>query len=158
MVYDSEWNFAVLDEATRRTGRLVKVVRAYSCKGYSLKGLNFKFIQRDAEEQTARQDLYPQLLGCQLFCDLPRAIHWLWVHLISPLLPVRTREKTSIVDTSSRRDLSLLDRHIKPEERPAWLGGTSTKSITEAWENAAMPPLGQTSFRRYDEPGFEYLG
>jgi hypothetical protein len=158
MIYDHEWNFVLLDEATRRTGRLVKVVRAYSSRGFRLKDLSLKLLQHDGEQQTLAQDLYPQLLGQQLFCDLPKIIHWMWVHVIAPLTPERTRSKTCIVDTANRADGALLDRHLKPEERPVWLGGRSPKEWppTWAWCDAAMPPIGETPFLRYDEPGFVY--
>ena len=156
MRYNYENAFQLLDEASRRTGKMVKRARAYSSRGFRLRDMSMKFLQHDAEQQSLTQDLYPQTLGQQLFCDLPKFIRWVWVHVVAPLTPERTRQKTCIVDTSYAADCERLDAHIATVHRPAWLGGTSTKEWPPSflWEEVVLRPIGLGVFRRYDEPGY----
>ena len=49
--YGTEWTFQCLDEATRRTGKIVKLTRVFSVKGFQLRKLNLKLVQWDAQKK-----------------------------------------------------------------------------------------------------------
>jgi hypothetical protein len=104
-------------------------------------------------------------------CNLPRAINWLWTHICAPLLPARVKEKTGILDTSVPGDRAMLERHLRLEKLPGWVGG-GWRQYPPSWDwlDAALQPLDREAgsadlaaanahegfaFRRYDEPGFE---
>lgn len=145
--------FQVLDEATRRTGHIVKVTRTLSFKGFKLKQLNLKLVRWDAGCKSRLQDLYPQQLGQMLFVDPPKSILWAWNHLVWPLLPRRVAEKTHLISSAG----GTLERHSKLESLPAFLGGTSRMPWPPP-QSMWPPAIGALTygpggtFRRYDTP------
>ena len=147
--HGTEWHFQCLDEATRRTGQLVKQSRILSVQGFALRMLNMKLVRWDAKTRAAAQDLYPQLLGSMIYIDPPKSLMILYTNVVRPLLPPRLKAKTTVLDSASPIDLQKLDRHCKLECLPTYVGGK--RSLT--WppkEDELLPPLGLTTFIRYD--------
>ena len=143
--YCDEWMFQVLDEATRRTGRLVKVTRTLSLKGFKLKQLNLKLVRWDAATKARTQDLYPQQLGQMLFIDPPKSLLWAWEHLVKPLMPRRVAERTQLIDSSSPAGRATIEQHSRLETLPAFLGGCS-KMPWPPNPDTWMPPVGPLTF------------
>ena len=150
-----EWLFQVLDEATRRTGVLVKVTRMLSLRGFALSMLNLKLARWDAQAKAETQDLYPQLQGEMLLVDPPKALLWAWTAIVRPLLPKRVAERTHLVDTTTAAGRATLQQRCSLESLPTFLGGSSTMPWPpqpKEW----LPPLGALTFgkggtfRRYD--------
>ncbi|KAL3939331.1 MAG: hypothetical protein SGBAC_005934, partial [Bacillariaceae sp.] len=63
MMYGNEAMFQVVDEITRRTGRLTKMTKILDMGNASLRGINRTYIKRDAVCSKALEDNYPQLLA-----------------------------------------------------------------------------------------------
>lgn len=148
-----EWLFQVLDEATRRTGVLVKVTRLLSLRGFALSMLNLKLARWDAQAKAETQDLYPQLQGEMLLVDPPRALLWAWTAIVRPLLPKRVAERTHLIDTTTATGRATLQQRCSLESLPTFLGGSSPMPWPpKEW----LPPLGVLTFgeggtfRRYD--------
>ena len=154
-VYCDEWVFQVLDEATRQTGDIVKVVRTLSLKGFKVKQLNLKMVRWDAGCKARTQDLYPQQLGQMLFIDPPKSLLWAWDHLVKPLLPRRVAEKTLLVNSASAVGRATIEQHSRLDSLPAFLGGSSRVPWPPP-EDTWMPPIGPlvfgagSTFRRCD--------
>lgn len=149
--YIQEWVFQVLDEATRRRGKVVKLVRVLSVKGFSLRMLNMKLAQWDAQNKARCQDLYPQLLGQMYYVNPPKSMLWIWLNVIRPLMPQRVTSKTNVLDVENRQaHCDLVGRHCKREFLPHFIGGFSHKKWPLTDE--PMPPIGLRPFIRYDIP------
>ncbi len=149
--YANEWNYAVVDDATRLTGRIVKITRAFSVDGLKLGMLNFKLARWDAEKRAEAQDLYPQMLGHLYFCNGPPSLRWVWLHIIQPLLPKRVREKTGILDTLHKPDdMAKMECFMRRELLPAFLGGDARLWPPSLEDIDKLPVLGNPPFRRYD--------
>ena len=150
--YVQEWVFQVLDEATRRRGKIVKLTRVISVKGFRLSMLNLKLTQWDADNKARAQDLYPQLLGQMYYTNPPKSLLWVWVNVIRPLIPQRVKAKTNVLDTDTRAaHRQLLERHCKHEALPAFVGGASKLPWPPRLDRP-LPLMGLTRFRRYDIP------
>ena len=149
-LHANEFNFQLMDEATRRSGRIVKLTRVLSVLGFRLGMFHLRLARWDAETQAQLQDLYPQLLSENLFTNPARSLYWLWAHIVRPMLPARVRAKTAVLDTvGNPADRARLERRLRRDCTPRFLGGTSPRPWPPTDEPRA-PPVGITPFIRYD--------
>jgi len=70
-LYNSEATCQVLDEITRRTGRLTKFMRLIDMTNMQLLKMNRTYVKRDAAASKAYEVFYPQLLGTMFLFNSP---------------------------------------------------------------------------------------
>ena len=100
-VYGNECAFQVLEEVTRRTGRLTKQIKIFDLKNLSLRKMNRTWIMRDASCNKALEDYYPWTLGC---IYLANSLSWLstvW-NAFHPFFPKRMVEKMNFLPPLSK--------------------------------------------------------
>jgi hypothetical protein len=89
-----------MDAATRRTGRLVKYIRAMDCSGLSSSSLfeGLRFLRMEAAKVIRdMQVLYPQMLGNVLFLHGPTTATVIYDRVIRPLMPSKVSQKTLVL-------------------------------------------------------------
>lgn len=59
----NEIQYQILDEITRRTGKLTKVLRIMDLSDFPIGSFNREYMNRDAAANKELEDYYPQLLG-----------------------------------------------------------------------------------------------
>lgn len=138
----NEFYFRVLDEVTRRTGRLTKLVRLVDMEGMTLKRMDRKFLKREGKVAKEIEDFYPQLLASVSVVNVPGWFAALW-KIIQLFFPARFKEKLDFVaipaDGKLPKDARIF-QHISTSCFPKKYGGESTN-----WppEGSYGPPDGQ---------------
>ena len=96
----SEWRFQVLDEVTRRTGRLTKHAIFIDCEGIGWKHMDRKASAREAKLMSLTQNVYPQVNGGFFLLKMPTFMQY-FIRLVRPLYPKRLLEKMDVIITES---------------------------------------------------------
>lgn len=121
----SEGIYRVLDEITRRTGRLTKVCRVFDMEGFPLKSFDKDCLNLESETANLIQEFYPQSASAILVVEAPRWCGWVW-KIAKPLLPHRVRDKFDFVyPKRSMKDRRKFLRHVALEHLPEKYGGTN---------------------------------
>lgn len=125
----NEFYFRVLDEVTRRTGRLTKMVRVIDMAGSSISRLDHRFLKVEGRTAKEIEDFYPQQLASVYLFNAPLWMEKAW-KVFSHLIPTRTRKKVDIFSRSSSKSLPKNARvfeHIRHCDLPQRYGGGSTE-------------------------------
>jgi len=127
LLYSNEATFQVVDEVTRRTGRLTKVIKVIDMGGTTLRGMSRTYLKRDAAGSKALQDYFPQLLGGMLVINGPTWISMLW-SAVKPFFPKRVVEKVDFLPSvyklkNSKKALKPFLKHVSEENLPERYGG-----------------------------------
>ena len=122
----NEWTAFALDQATRKTGRLVKCFRMFDAGGMGIKGFNLAFMKMDSELQNQLQNVYPQQLAALIVVNLPTPVRWFWEKLLKPMMPSRVVDKVLILDPSRPDHVrQIVDRTGLTEDwLPTFAGGS----------------------------------
>jgi hypothetical protein len=113
-----------VDEASRRTGRIVKLVRLIDATGMGWQTLSLKYISAVAAAARGSEDAYPQLLGYFFLCNAGRAARAVWENAARPLLPSRLVEKSAVLEPlTAKADLHRLLEWVPRAKLPSQLGG-----------------------------------
>lgn len=127
-LYEKEAVYQVLDEITRRTGRLTKSMKIIDMTNMQLLKMNRTFVKRDAAASKVGEDFYPQLLGTMFIFNSPGWLSGFW-SLIRPFFPKRVAEKIVFLPSLSKMNKSKKSfespilRHISKEHLPEKYGG-----------------------------------
>ena len=127
-VYTNECVFQVLDDVTRRTGKLTKMCKIIDIGSTRLSKINRSYLKRDGEVSKELENMYPQLVGTLLVLNSPSwmSIIWSFAKLIMPkrmvskidFLPAvkkQTKKKSSSLSSSSTKSTSShTKKHLKP--------------------------------------------
>merc|ERR1712232_1497858 len=100
-VYTNESIYQVLDDITRKTGRLTKLLKVVDMKGTTMGKMNRAYLSKDAAAAKEIDDYFPQLLGGFLVANSPKWISVIWKSC-RPLMPKRVVEKVDFLP--SKRD------------------------------------------------------
>ena len=134
----TEWCFQMVDDITRRTGRLTKTCRLIDMRGVRLRDMDRAYIARDGANAKTTEDFYPQLLAAAFLCHPPSWIQFLW-RVCRPLFPQRFIEKIDLIAPQSNpAEARRIHKYAPPESIPVRFGGLMT-----AWP----PPLGEENLR-----------
>lgn len=115
--------FQVMDEVTRRTGRLTKLLRVMDFVDMSLLGMDRAYIKMDAKASKILEDCYPQLLGTILITNAPGWLYGLW-NALKFLFPKRMVEKLGFVaPLKNPKDLQRFQQYVSLEHLPERYGG-----------------------------------
>jgi hypothetical protein len=131
-LYNNEATSQVLDDITRRTGRLTQFMRIIDMTDMQLLKMNRKYVKRDAAITKAYEDFYPQLLGTMFLFNSPGWLSAFWI-LVKPFFPKRVVEKIVFLPSlskmkKSKKSLEPFLRHISEEHLPKRYGG-----MNETW-------------------------
>eukprot|EP00980_Cylindrotheca_fusiformis_P007584 scaffold1580_cov116-Cylindrotheca_fusiformis.AAC.19 len=127
VLHTNEAIFQVLDDVTRRTGRLTKQMKMIDLGNASLRKMNFAYIKRDAACSKAFEDFYPQLLGTMFIANCPSWVGAAWSAL-RPFFPKRLAEKIDFLPSMSKMkgnksQLKPILKYVSEENLPARYGG-----------------------------------
>jgi len=142
--WSKEYIFQLCDEATRRTGRLVKQVNVIDMHGLRLADQDKRFYRALGRSSKDTELYYPQLLAVTAGVNAPTFLNLIWV-FVKRLMPKKTIEKTRICgarDTNKQAATAcpFLVHNFAPEEICSFLGGTlppSQKLLCAADRTAA---------------------
>ncbi|KAJ1637547.1 hypothetical protein T492DRAFT_951903 [Pavlovales sp. CCMP2436] len=122
--YLNEMVHQATDAASRRTGRIVKLVRLIDATGVGWHTLNMKYFSAVTAAARGSEDAYPQLLGYFFMCNAGRMARTFWENAARPLLPSRMVEKSALLEPlTSEADLQRLLVWVPLAKLPAQLGG-----------------------------------
>ena len=121
--------FQILDDTTRRTGRLTKQMKIIDMGNVSLRKLNRAYIKRDAACSKALEDYHPQILGTVFIANAPSWLSSVWT-VMKRFFPKRFVEKVDILPTlsqlkKSKDSLKPLLRYVSEEHLSERYGGKS---------------------------------
>lgn len=127
--YPKEWAFQICDEATRRTGRLVKMVTVVDMHSSRLSDNDKRFYKALGGASKDAEVYYPQLLSMTVPINTPSFLNILWV-FAKRLLPKKTIEKMRLCgarDTLKQPATKCpwVTYNFAPEDLPDFLGGTA---------------------------------
>ena len=127
MLYTNEAIFQILDEVTRRSGRLTKVTKIIDMGNTSLRGMNRTYLKRDAACSKSLEDYYPQLLAGMLIFNGPTWVSMLWAAM-KPFFPKRVVEKVDFLPSVSKlkgnkKALKPFLKHVSEQHLPERYGG-----------------------------------
>lgn len=123
----NEATFQVLDEVTRRTGRLTKVTNLMDETNVSLSKFNRKAMHQDAELTKELEDYWPQMLASIYIFNAPSWVNALW-KVIKHIFPKRIVNKVDFMPTSavSGKFYKPILRYVSEENLPEKYGGKNT--------------------------------
>jgi hypothetical protein len=129
LLFYNEYMFALVDDKTRRTGKLCKVIFIMDLQGFSLKNFDRRFAKANGDTTHIGNLYYPQLIKTIAIVNLPSTFRILysfskmftsrWALETQKICPARTRGR-------SARDCPFLSR-FGPDatsQVPHFLGGT----------------------------------
>jgi len=124
-MHATEASYQVLDEVTRRTGRLTKITQILDESNVSLLKVNRKAIKQDADISKEFEDYYPQALSSIYIFNAPSWVNALWA-VLRPIFPKRLAEKIDFVPAAQTLYKPLL-RHVSEANLPERFGGKNKK-------------------------------
>jgi hypothetical protein len=127
MMFANEAVSQVLDDVTRRTGRLTKQIKIMDMGNVYYRKMSRAYIKRGAACSKALQDYYPQFLGCMYIANSPSWLSTVWSAL-RPFFPKRLVEKIDFLPPSSKLKksksfLKSLTGYVTLEHVPERYGG-----------------------------------
>jgi hypothetical protein len=128
LMYVNEAVFQVLDDVTRRTGRLTKQLQVIDLGNISLRKLNLAYIKRDGACTKALDDYYPELLGGLYVANSPSWWGTTW-KVLSPFFPKTFVENLDMLPPLSKiqksREIHLksMMEYVSLDDLPERFGG-----------------------------------
>jgi len=130
--------FQIVDEVTRRTGRLTKVLRIMDGSDFALSSFNSDYIKRDAAANKQLEDFYPQLLGTVVYANMPGWAHAIW-RMFKPFFPKRFVEKVAVVQPLKYpKDTKYFLKYVSKDKLWEKYGGDNStwpvEPMSHLWE------------------------
>jgi len=94
--------YQILDEITRKTGRLTKLLKVIDMDGMTLGKMNRSHLSKDAAAAKEIDDYFPQLLGAMLVANPPKWIGLIW-KFCRLLMPKRIVEKVDFLPSNKEK-------------------------------------------------------
>jgi hypothetical protein len=137
-LYSHEAFHQVLDEISRRTGRLTKMVQFLDMANMQLLRMNLTYARRDAYTLHMMEEFYPEQIGTMFIFNSPEWLSGLWT-LIRPLFTKSLVEKVDFLPSISKMKKSKIRfgsvlRCISEDNLPEKYGG-----MNKTWP---LPPAG----------------
>jgi len=118
--------YQILDEVTRRTGKLTKLFRISDLTDFPLRSVNAKYVKRDAAANKEMEDLYPQMLGTIVYVNAPGWANALW-RVFKPFFPKRFLEKLAFVNPLKYpNDVKYFLKYISKDNLVERYGGNNS--------------------------------
>lgn len=134
----TEWCFQMVDDITRRTGRLTKTCRLIDMAGMRLTAMDRKYLANDGANAKVTEDHYPQLLAAAFICHAPTWVQVMW-RVFRPFFPARFVEKLDLISPlTNPAEARRILRYVAAADVPTRFGGE-----LDAWP----PPLGKENLR-----------
>ena len=126
-MYQNECVYQILDDITRRTGKLTKLLRVVDLEDVRLGDVNISYLKKDGVASKMTEDYYPQLLGALALCNCPGWVTGVW-NVLRHFFPKRTVEKVNIMGKKIRsKDVKFFLKYMSLENLPVKLGGRGGK-------------------------------
>jgi hypothetical protein len=144
LLYANEAVSQVLDDVTRRTGRLTKQLKVIDLDNVSLRKVNLTYIKRDATGTKALEDYYPQLLGNLYIFNSPSWFNTVW-NALSHFFPKRFVEKVDVlpplskIQKSRETHLKTIMKYVSVDHLPEKFGGLN-KEWPLPWDGHQFVP------------------
>jgi len=123
LVYQNEAVYQILDEVTRRTGKLTKLTRNMDFANFSLFKLNYKFAKQTAAVAKDIEEYHPHVLAGITIFNTPAWINGIWT-VMKPLFPKRVIGKIDFLSVKASRKLHKpILKHISEANLPENFGG-----------------------------------
>eukprot|EP00656_Telonema_subtile_P031831 TRINITY_DN34869_c0_g1_i1.p1 TRINITY_DN34869_c0_g1~~TRINITY_DN34869_c0_g1_i1.p1 ORF type:complete len:399 (+),score=89.73 TRINITY_DN34869_c0_g1_i1:34-1197(+) len=141
--------FAICDQASRETGRLVKFLEVLDFQNFGLRTLDRIFLQQFGEDAKSYEDFYPQLLRANVVANPPMIMSAIWK--ISKLfLPKRSADKTIFCGSDATKCPFLQDQ-LPYSELPTFLGGDCRCNSAVGGECIALTTNDQCELSNCDQ-------
>lgn len=122
----NEIAYQIIDEVTRRTGKLTKLLRILDFSGFALSSFNGEYLKRDAAASKQLEDFYPQLLGTVIIADLASWATTIW-KVFKPFFPKRFVEKMALVQPlKNSKDVKYFLKYVSKENLWERYGGNNS--------------------------------
>ncbi len=122
-IYGNESVYQILDDITRRTGKLTKLLRVVDLEDTRIRNVNIPYLKRDGAAGKMIEDYYPQMLGAVVVCYCPGWVTGMW-NVLRHMFPSRIVEKINFMGKKIRsKDVKFFLKHISLENLPAKFGG-----------------------------------
>jgi len=122
----NEISYQVLDEVTRRTGKLTKLLKIVDITNFPLRSFNIEALKRDAAASKLMEDFYPQLVGTVVLVNSPSWVNGLW-RMFKALFPKRFMEKLALVQPLKRpKDVKYFLKYVSKENLMKRYGGSNS--------------------------------
>lgn len=122
----NETIYQILDEVTRRTGKLTKLLRIMDASDFEMTSFNREYAKRDSAVNKQLEDLYPQLLGTVVVANAASWVNKVW-KLFKPLCPKRFTEKIAFVQPlKSATDVEYFLKYVSRNNLWERYGGESS--------------------------------
>jgi len=127
-LYYKEAIYQVLDEITRRTGKLTKYVKIADMTNMQLLKMNRTFIKMDATISKKNEDFYPQLIGGVFVFNSPGWVSGFFKIFVKPFFPKRLVENIVFLPSlskmkKSKKSFESILRFTSEEHLPEKYGG-----------------------------------
>mmetsp|Transcript_32296 Transcript_32296/g.49105 ORF Transcript_32296/g.49105 Transcript_32296/m.49105 type:complete len:291 (-) Transcript_32296:465-1337(-) len=137
-LYGNEIIFQVLDDITRRTGKLTKLLRITDLTDYALKDVNLEYLKRHSAATKALEDHYPGLLGSSIVNNPPTWCNATW-KVIKHLFPKRVQERVAFVSPNKNpKDAKCFLKYVVRENLWEKFGGNNPEwppaSPSQLWK------------------------
>jgi len=123
IIFTNEAIYQVLDEVTRRTGRLTKIIKILDFANVSILGFNRTYVKRDAAIGKATEDFFPQMLGTFCIANAPFWLSAFW-KAVRPFFPRRFAEKVDFLPSNATKNLHKpMQRYVSEANLVKQYGG-----------------------------------
>ena len=122
-MYQNEILYQILDDITRRTGKLTKLFRVVDFKDTRLRNISISYFKKEGAANKMTEDYYPQLLDAVVACNCPGSFTSVW-NILRHFFPRRSVEKISIMGKKIKsKDVKFFLKHVSLENLPVKFGG-----------------------------------
>jgi hypothetical protein len=126
-MYANESVYQILDDITRRTGKLTKLLRVVDLEDTSIRNVNISYLQKDGAAGKMTEDHYPQMLGALVVCNCPGWVTGMWT-VLRNFFPSPMVEKISFMGKKIRSEnVKFWLKYVSLENLPVKLGGRDEK-------------------------------
>ena len=117
--------YQILDDVTRRTGRLTKALKILDFTDFGLSGFHWQYARRDIAARRQIETLYPQLLGKVVLVNVGSWFATMW-KVMKPILPKSSVEKISFVQPGKNaNDVSHFLKYVSADNLWERYGGAN---------------------------------
>lgn len=125
-MFQNEAVYQVLDEVTRRTGRLTKMIKIIDFAEASMFKFNRTYVKRDAAVGKETEDYFPQMLGFVYIANAPFWLTTFW-KAARPWFPKGFVEKVDFLpsDATTKNFHKPIGRYVSEANLSKRYGGTN---------------------------------
>ncbi|MES1909549.1 MAG: hypothetical protein MHM6MM_002267 [Cercozoa sp. M6MM] len=124
-IYHMAFKGTLVQELSRETGRMVKLVKIMDLSGWSMKHVSKAAIDYLRHVLHTTQTAYPEMLHKCIIINAPMFFNVVW-KLVAPMLNSRTQSRITVCGSNYQEALHAL---VDPAQLPEYLGGTAADPV-----------------------------